>query len=78
MKLMREAFKSEGIPVSGIEIEAERKPVAHLYAGAIGFFKNPLSYRDVEVDDAKIATSRTFVASEFLLLLDYHRLSALP
>jgi uncharacterized protein (TIGR02391 family) len=51
--LMRQAFKSDGGPLSDPEAEpGERVAMMELFAGAIGAFKNPSSHRAVDFDDA--------------------------
>jgi len=49
--LMRKAFDPARGPLADSAVPvAERESLAHLMAGAIGFYKNPCSHRDVEMD----------------------------
>jgi len=49
-KLMRKAFDVESGPLSDSSApKAEREALSHLFAGAIGCYKNPHSHRDVEL-----------------------------
>lgn len=49
--LMRKAFDSNNGPLTDKTLPVpEREAVAHLFAGAIGFYKNPCSHRDVEIN----------------------------
>jgi uncharacterized protein (TIGR02391 family) len=50
VKLMNEAFKAEGGPLTDNSAEAgERVGRMSLFAGAIGCYKNPHSHRDVNL-----------------------------
>jgi hypothetical protein len=52
VKLMREAFKPEGCPLSDPNLDAgERVGMMELFAGSIGTFKNPPSHRQVDYND---------------------------
>ena len=54
--LMREAFDAERGPLADqSRPTAERQAAAHLFAGAIGLFKNPSSHREVEYSAAEAA-----------------------
>jgi hypothetical protein len=47
VKLMRDAFNKDKGPLTDLaQPEAEPEALAHLFAGAIGSYKNPHSYRD--------------------------------
>lgn len=53
VKLARTAFAPVGGPLSDPEAEGgERQAMADLFAGAMGAFKNPVSHRAVQFDDA--------------------------
>jgi len=49
--------------------KSEREALAHYIAGAFGFYKNPCSHRDVELDFIS-ALDRIVVASDLLKLID--------
>lgn len=52
LSLMRQAFNPTGGPVTNTTHEgAERQARSDLFAGAIGFFKNPTSHRTVTYSD---------------------------
>lgn len=76
--MMRDAFnpgKKDGSgslgPLADPDLEfTEREAVAHLFAGAIGYIKNPLSHRELNIDDARIAASRILVANDLMFTLN--------
>jgi uncharacterized protein (TIGR02391 family) len=78
--MMREAFapgKPDGSgtlgPLTDPELEfTEREAVAHLFAGAIGYIKNPLSHRELNIDDARLAASRILLANDLMHTLAAH------
>jgi len=78
--MMRAAFqpgKKEGGgplgPLTDPEMEfSEREAVAHLFAGAIGYIKNPLSHRELNIDDARVAASRVLLANDLMYTLAAH------
>jgi uncharacterized protein (TIGR02391 family) len=64
VKLMREAFKPQGGPLTDVNAEAgEQVARMELFAGAIGSYKNPHSHRNVALDDPD-------EAAEIIMLLD--------
>jgi uncharacterized protein (TIGR02391 family) len=65
-KLMRKAFDPEVGPLrpEGLVL-SEREAIAHLYAGAIGYCKNPQSHRDVQLRRTEAA--RLIVFASYLL-----------
>jgi uncharacterized protein (TIGR02391 family) len=67
--LMRAAFRDEGALCDMTSVPSERKALSHLFAGAIGFFKNPLSHRVVGIDDARMAASRILFANELIAVV---------
>lgn len=67
--LMRDAFGEGGPLAETSTVKSEREAFAHLFAGALGYFKNPLSHRDLGIDDARMAASRILFANELLALV---------
>ena len=79
--MVREAFapgnkKDEAAPIGPLadpQLEfTEREAVAHLFAGAIGYIKNPLSHRELNIDDARVAASRILLANDLMNTLAAH------
>lgn len=69
-KLMRKAFDIEtGVLSDPTSPRAEREALAHLFAGAIGCYKNPHSHRDIDVTFNE-AFEMLLVASHLLQILD--------
>jgi uncharacterized protein (TIGR02391 family) len=69
--LMRTAFNEAKGKLRDPKLpKAEREGFAHLYAGAIGAFKNPHSHRSVTMDDLKEAQRQVLLASHLLYLVD--------
>jgi len=72
--LMRKAFDKATGPLSNQQQpEAEREALAHLFAGAIGSYKNPHSHRTVTVNDATEAQEMVILASHLLRIVDSRR-----
>jgi uncharacterized protein (TIGR02391 family) len=68
--LMRQAFHiGHGTLTDENQLESERKAVAHLFAGAIGLYKNPHSHRNVPVS-AEEAVEIIMFASHLLRIVD--------
>lgn len=73
--LMRKAFRPEDGPLSdGTLPRAEQESMMHLFAGAVGCYKNPHSHRKVEID-ATEAVEMIMLASHLLNIVD-RRVSA--
>lgn len=78
--MVREAFnpgKKDGSgnlgPLADPDLEfTEREAVAHLFAGAIGYIKNPLSHRELNIEDARLAASRILLANDLMFTLAAH------
>jgi uncharacterized protein (TIGR02391 family) len=67
--LMRKAFAPDNGPLSDKTApKAEREALSHLFSGAIGCYKNPISHREVQF---------TFNEAFEMLLLGSHLLSIL-
>jgi uncharacterized protein (TIGR02391 family) len=68
--LMRKAFGRDGQLTDREQEPAEQEAIAHLFAGAIGLFKNPGSHRNVGPLTAGSALRALIIASELLSLVD--------
>ena len=69
--LARHALRPEGGPLADRRLEVgEREAVSHLFAGALGAFKNPTSHRVVDFDDPAVAADIVLLAELLLRLLD--------
>jgi uncharacterized protein (TIGR02391 family) len=70
-KLMRNAFDPEKGPLTDLTVEEnERKARAHLFAGAIGSYKNPHSHRNVALDEPDEAAEIIMLANHLLRIID--------
>lgn len=70
VELMRNAFHKDNGPLTDVrQPEQERLALSHLFAGALGYYKNPQSHRVANVD---IATARevAVLASHLLRIVD--------
>lgn len=68
--LVRRAFNPDRGPLTDPKLPtAEREALCHYLAGAIGYYKNPCSHRDVEMDFLE-AFHRIVVASDILRIVD--------
>lgn len=70
VKLIRKAFHPDNGPLTDVELpRAEREAFCNYIAGAFGYYKNPCSHRDVEMD-FMTAFDRIVVASDLLKVID--------
>lgn len=69
--LMRKAFDKKDGPLTDLEAEeGERDALSHLFAGAIGSYKNPHSHRTVTISDPADAVEMILLASHLLKIVD--------
>lgn len=68
---MRKAFDPKGGPLTDLNQEkGEREALSHLFAGAIGSYKNPHSHRTVTITDPKEAQEMVMLASHLLRIVE--------
>ena len=66
-RLMRSAFKAGTGPLADRGIpEGEQESIAHLFAGAVGRFKNPHSHRHHIIADANAAYRILVICSQLM------------
>jgi uncharacterized protein (TIGR02391 family) len=70
VKLMREAFKSNGTLSDPDAGPGEQIGRMELFAGAIGSYKNPHSHRDVDLNDPMEALEIIYLANHLLRIVD--------
>lgn len=69
--LMRRAFNPDNGPLTDEnQPKAEREALMHLFAGAIGSYKNPHSHRTVTITDPKEAQEMVMLASHLLRIVE--------
>lgn len=70
IKLIRKAFHPENGKLTDLKLPlSEREAFANYIAGAFGFYKNPCSHRDIELDFT-LTFDRIVVASDLLKIVD--------
>lgn len=70
VKLIRKAFNPDNGPLTDNKLpKAEREAFTNYIAGAFGYYKNPCSHRDIEMDFIS-AFDRIVVASDLLKIID--------
>ena len=75
IRLIRKAFNTASGPLTDHELpKAEREAFCNYIAGAFGFYKNPCSHRDIELDFIS-AFDRLVVASALLKAIESAKLN---
>lgn len=69
--LVRKAFDVENGKLTNLgRPKAEREAMAHLFAGAIGLYKNPSSHRDIDWEDPQECAELIYFANHLLRIID--------
>ena len=69
--LVRKALDLNSGPLTDFSLpESEREAMAHLFAGAIGLFKNPISHRNIDFDNPNEVAELILFSNYLLRLLD--------
>ncbi len=72
--MIRRAFHKDTGPLRDPNQEdAERESLAHLFAGAIGSYKNPHSHRNVPMEDVDEVVEIVLLANHLLRIVDVRR-----
>lgn len=72
--MIRKAFHKDNGPLrDSNQDEGEREALMHLFAGAVGSYKNPHSHRNVAMEDAGEAMEIVMLASHLLRIVDARR-----
>jgi uncharacterized protein (TIGR02391 family) len=71
--LMRTAFGRGGALVDPADLDPERDALVAIFAGAIGFYRNPVGHRAVNLDDPSEAAEIITFASHLLRIVDRRR-----
>lgn len=72
--LMRAAFHPDTGPLTNQKsVKAEREALSHLFAGAVGAYKNPVSHRGGVLSELQDAQDQVALASHLLRIVDARR-----
>lgn len=78
VSLMRKAFDKTNGPLTDPKLpESEREALAHLFAGAIGSYKNPQSHRNVSITEPTEVVEMIVLASHLLRIVDSRSLKTI-